>query len=92
MSGSEVDDEVAGEAWLPMIVPGDASSNWGKQSRRYAEISASLVPPTPAKKKQMSNHKRVRRPVRSMKLSKSERQRKQAYVTLIYLVSVSVDL
>ena len=74
-SSSEV-DEAAGQAWLPVVVPGD-SKLWGKSSRSYAEITKSLEPPGGAKtiKRRKSASYQGRTP--PTKLSKSEHQRMQ---------------
>jgi hypothetical protein len=75
-SGSEEVDEAAGQAWLPVIIPNDSKS-WGKSSRSFAEITQSLEPPEDAKKikrRKSASYKVMTAP---MRLSKSERQRKQ---------------
>jgi hypothetical protein len=71
-----LEDEAAGQAWLPVILPSDSKS-WGKSSRSFAEISQSLEPPGGDKKLKRRKTASYGGGAAPMRVSKSERQRKQ---------------
>jgi hypothetical protein len=69
-------DEPAGQAWLPVVVPGGRS--WGKKSRSYAEITDALKPPEGPEHIKRRKSASFQRVPPSANLSKSERKRQQA--------------
>ena len=69
-------DEPAGQAWLPVVLPGGES--WGKRSRSYDDIIEALKPPEGPEHMKRRKSASFQRVPPSAYRSKSERKRQQA--------------